>query len=241
MRSVLAFFCVLACLLSLIVIKGRFIAAFTFVLVSLLPLFELRPGWRRALPYLIVIGLVGYAVLGVAALGGQPAVTSIVDRLWAYGTLDTGGGQLATLTGRTPLWDELLRYATAQPWAGYGFGAFWNPVFMPDIWSVVGWEPPVAHNGFLDEVLATGVIGLVLFLVAWLTGVALAARLRFKHKDAFSLWVLTAMVFFLLCNLGDSLMQTYARFPFWISLTALFALLGVHAREEIKEARLYPT
>jgi len=213
-------------IICLIAIKGRFILAFTVVLAALLPLLELRIGWRRLAIYAGAGGLVAYALGIVAALGGSPALGSIGDTLFAYGTLDGGDSGLVTLTGRTPLWDELGRYFAAQPWLGYGFGAFWNPEFMPAIWSVVGWNAPVAHNGFIDEALATGVIGLFLFLALWLTGIWHSIRLRVMDGDADAILVIAFMVFFLACNLGDSLMQTYARFPFYVSLTALFTVLG---------------
>jgi O-antigen ligase len=210
----------------LIAIKGRYILAFTAAFAALLPLLELRVGWRRLALYAGVVCVAAYALGAVLALGGTPALGSMGDTLFAYGTLDAGGSDLATLTGRTPLWEELGRYFAAQPWLGYGFGAFWNPEFMPAIWSVVGWDAPVAHNGFIDEALATGVIGLFLFLVLWLTGIWYSIRLRVVHGDADAILVIAFMAFFLACNAGDSLMQTYARFPFYVSLTALFTLLG---------------
>ena len=102
---------------------------------------------------------------------------------------------------------------------------------MPAIWSVVGWNAPGAHNGFIDELLATGIVGLTLFTALWLTGLAKAAASRFLHNDAFAALVLLSMLFFLVSNFGDSLMQAYTRFPFYVSLIALFTLLGRRARE----------
>jgi O-antigen ligase len=222
----------LICVLSLLVIKGRHIAAFAIGLTLLLPLFQARLTWRRVLPYLVAVGLSSYGLGLLAAFGGQAALTRIGDTLFVYGTIDSGGADLVNLTGRTPLWDELLRYLADRPWAGYGYGAFWNPVFMPDIWQVVGWEAPAAHNGFLDEALATGLIGLVLFLIFWLSGTVLALLIRARRKDPFATLVVATMLFFLVCNVGDSQMQWYARFAFYVPVTALFALLGRHAREE---------
>jgi O-antigen ligase len=229
---------VLACLLSLAIIKARSIILFTVLVVALLPLFDGKFTFRKVTPYLVVLGCAAFAIGLVAAFGGQPAIDSIAGQLWTYATIDTGGADVQTLTGRTPLWTELLRYASDRPWAGYGFGAFWNPDFMPAIASVVGWNAPSGHDGFLDEALATGIVGLTLFLCLWLASLVQVVALRVSRKDGFATWIAFALLFFLLCNLSDSILQNYTRFVFYASLTGLFALLGRHARED--EARSRP-
>jgi len=180
------------------------------------------------------LGVLGVAVFGLgalAALGGQSAIGRLTDTLWAYATLDTGGSDLASFDGRTQLWDELIRNLKAQPLLGYGFGAFWNPGNMARIWPIIGWRAPVGHEGYLDEALGTGLIGLFLFLSIWLTGLVLAVRARLQHVQPFAMIVLAWMILFLMYNVGDSIMQSYFQFPFYASLTALFALLGQQARQ----------
>ncbi|MDQ6672247.1 MAG: hypothetical protein M3069_16135 [Chloroflexota bacterium] len=220
-----------ACLISAFAIKGRFITAFSLVVVLAQTLLEPRLSFRKVLACLVVLGVGAYGLGVLAALGGQPAIGQITDTLWTYVTLDTGGGDVATLTGRTPLWDELIRSLQEQPWWGYGFGAFWNPDNMARIWKVIGWNAPAGHEGYLDEALGTGLIGLSLFLCVWLVGLVLATRARLQHIDPFATIVLAWMILFLMYNVGDSIMQSYFQVPFYASLTALFALLGQQARQ----------
>jgi O-antigen ligase len=225
----------LLCVVSLALIKARFITAVTVLAVVLLPLFEGRPTWRRVLPYLVLVSCVAYATVALIAIQGQPALDWIVQQAWTYSTLDTGGADVQTLTGRTPLWTELLRYAADRPWVGYGFGAFWNTDYMPAIAAVVGWNAPSGHNGFLDEVLATGIVGLVLFLSFWAVGFAKVVMVRISRNDAFAMWVAVVMLCFLLCNLGDSILQNYTRYLFYAALVGMFAVLGRHARRDERE------
>lgn len=72
-------------------------------------------------------------------------------------------------TGRTQIWDMLIRYWQDHPWLGSGYGAFWN----------IGGDSPVyeyasnwvtrmgtGHNGYLDLLAQTGVIGVILIVGA---------------------------------------------------------------------------
>jgi O-antigen ligase len=78
-------------------------------------------------------------------------------------------GRNATLTGRTDLWDLLLRH---QPnvLIGAGFNSFWSGDSLREIWKTI---PGVvqAHNGYLDTYLNGGILG-VAFLLAWLWSTA---------------------------------------------------------------------
>lgn len=75
-------------------------------------------------------------------------------------------GKDPTLTGRLPLWETVLQSIQEKPFLGYGYGAFWRGWAGPSaqVWLVHLWEPPHAHNGYLDLWLELGLVGLVLGL-----------------------------------------------------------------------------
>ena len=73
-----------------------------------------------------------------------------------------------TLTGRTILWRFILEEISFHPWFGVGFGSFWGTgdtspavVFGTEFISVAN----QGHNGYIDILLTTGVVGLILFLI----------------------------------------------------------------------------
>jgi O-antigen ligase len=73
-------------------------------------------------------------------------------------------GKDANLTGRVDLWLLLPSYIAQRLWLGHGFAAFWvqdsvDSVNVIQIWDTVGWEPPCAHNGWLDTMLELGFVG----------------------------------------------------------------------------------
>jgi exopolysaccharide production protein ExoQ len=82
-------------------------------------------------------------------------------------------GKSADLTGRVPLWITVFDSIWQRPFLGYGYGAFWvndNPEMLR-IWSLNPWQPPNAHNGFLDVTLDLGFVGLALAVLIILIGV----------------------------------------------------------------------
>ena len=69
----------------------------------------------------------------------------------------------SSLTGRLPLWEDLLDYLSRYPLQGYGFGAFWTPKHIYEIAVSQEWVISEAHSSYLDTALQLGIIGAVIF------------------------------------------------------------------------------
>jgi len=83
-------------------------------------------------------------------------------------------GRSATMTGRTPLWSDLIfNFWLQKPLLGYGYGALWmQKSFRYLMMERQGWTLfPVffADNGFLDILLNLGLAGFVPFAVMFFT------------------------------------------------------------------------
>jgi exopolysaccharide production protein ExoQ len=78
-------------------------------------------------------------------------------------------GKDATLTGRIPMWQLVLRdFVSQRLLLGHGLGAFWNlEANRLAVQRAAGWGSPVAigDNGWLDVLLGLGVLGLAVFVV----------------------------------------------------------------------------
>ena len=73
---------------------------------------------------------------------------------------------VGTLTGRIPIWTELLRYLAARPLQGYGYGAFWTDQHIEAISTEMQWPLREAHCAYVDAPLSVGLIGAAVFLAA---------------------------------------------------------------------------
>jgi O-antigen ligase len=134
-----------------------------------------------------------------------------------YLSIGEGLRNITTLSGRLPLWQDLLRRAAERPYFGHGFGAFWTPGRFAEVFATTKWYAVVAHNGYLDEILATGVVGLVLLMAFWIYGMVISYRLGSGGYLVFA-W----MVLFLYLNTMGSIIQSYFMCPTFITLTGLF-------------------
>lgn len=126
----------------------------------------------------------------------------------------------AKLTGRIPLWEVLLPELGQRPWLGAGFAAFWRPDKLRQIEILVGKPVQSAHNGFLEETLNTGIVGLAILLMFCICAIAVAWR-RARLGDPFGWLASMFVLLYLLLNMTSALVQEAPEIPFMIILVIL--------------------
>jgi len=219
--------------LLLLLLKGRTMIAGTLAAGLLISSRLAKPALGRTIS--LFIGLILSLMQVDLAIGGRIFISCaswVADSLFSllpYLTLGNGMDDLLSLDGRVPLWQTLWPYFYEHPFVGHGFGAFWNPTRFDDVWFEARWYAVAAHNGFLDELLGTGVIGLLLFLAFWFGSMRLSLRVASEDKRTGYL-VFGWLLLFLFFNSTGSLLQSYFESPTLFSLTALFAVLVPPAR-----------
>ena len=129
-----------------------------------------------------------------------------------------------TLTGRIPLWEVLLSELGHHPWIGAGFAAFWSPDNLYRIEQLAGFSATSAHNGFVEELLNTGVVGLAILLTFLFHTTAVVVR-RARRGDPFGWLAFLFLIYYLLLNATNALIQDYFEVPFVIIL-AIVGLLA---------------
>jgi len=144
-------------------------------LLVALPALVLLGKSRRA-KLLVAVGIPW--VLCTAALLVSLAGGDAVDR-FADAALMGRREQTQSLTGRVPLWTELLGYAQQQPWRGYGYASFWNKPRALAISDAMEWHIPHAHSAYIDATLSVGLVGAAVLLMLLVLGV-LQARTRYQ-------------------------------------------------------------
>ena len=76
-------------------------------------------------------------------------------------------GKDLTFTGRTYLWAYIVNIAQSHLWLGCGFQGFWVGIDpkLGLLYDVIGWVPNQAHNGYIDLLNETGLVGVLLFII----------------------------------------------------------------------------
>jgi exopolysaccharide production protein ExoQ len=84
-------------------------------------------------------------------------------------------GRNPTLTNRTEVWETVRRYEV-DPTFGAGFMSFWSGERMNAIWEQIGPGINQAHNGYLEQYLNLGYVGVGFIIVIILAGLVKIRR-----------------------------------------------------------------
>jgi len=159
--------------------------------------------------------------LGVT-VGGFAALIMWLSPETVYAAL----GKDPSLTGRTEIWESLLRQSAKAPLTGYGYAVFWREDSVPANWvrHDTGWNVPTAHNGWLDMLVQLGWIGVCLIAVT--LGLAvLAALFRFR-RVADGYWATLYLAIFLLVTFSESFILERNGLAWAMACAAIARLLG---------------
>jgi len=120
-------------------------------------------------------------------------------------------GRSSTLSGRTELWAQLLKFHT-NPIFGTGFESFWLGDRLQRLAEIYWWHPNEAHNGYLEIYLTLGLVGLFI-----LAGIFIQTfwKIRFELFRNFQ-WGRYRLGFFvavLLCNYTEAAVRAFH--PVW--------------------------
>ncbi|MDP8916924.1 MAG: O-antigen ligase family protein, partial [Pseudomonadota bacterium] len=199
-----------------------------------------------ALLALVMIG-VGFALIGGMRRGAASAVTTVWMALVAAG-LAAGVFALApdlifqalgkdpSLTGRTEIWDAVLRRVQERPVLGYGFGAFWEDKGGPVgfVRNEVNWSAPTAHNGWLELLLSFGWTGVGLFALHLL--VVAGAGLLSIPRGPEAYWVVIFLALFVLFSLSESTILQQNNLSWALYVMTGAKLLQRRAPEVVRKA-----
>jgi len=110
----------------------------------------------------------------------------------------------SSLTGRLPLWEDLLGYLARSPLKGYGFGAFWTPKHIYEIAVSQEWVISEAHSTYVDTALQLGIIGAGLLIAIAICTFLYASYLSRATQDPAYLFLVGGAFFCMLRGLTES-------------------------------------
>ncbi len=181
--------------------------------VGLLPL--------QFLIFIFPIGLMAILTVGTVL---SPPIADFVSGLIAD----------PTFTGRTDIWKFTFEQMWLHPWIGFGYDTFWNMSYLVNGgYEIETWAARAghAHNGYINLMMTTGLIGVALFAV-WMLFCPILDYHRAQktsNDPALAIMYLRIWVFMMLyANLESPFFAP--RGQVWFSLLAAVFALRLHAR-----------
>jgi O-antigen ligase len=126
-----------------------------------------------------------------------------------------------TLTGRSVIWPEVVRFVSERPWLGYGYESFWTAGRIDEISAQLGWGLREAHNAYLEVLLWLGIVGLALVILVAIAGMFAARRDWKATGDTVCLFPLSLVVFGLANACFESGMVVVSIVPFMLGCSLL--------------------
>ncbi|HTV60711.1 MAG TPA: O-antigen ligase [Verrucomicrobiae bacterium] len=124
-------------------------------------------------------------------------------------------GRNATLTGRIPLWNEVLEEISTRPITGFGYSAFWYTAEGDRIHEKLGWSPMHSHNGYFEITLALGLIGAGLLAFGLIRNIFRGVSIARESRSVEEFWPLFYLIFMAVDNVTESWMLV-ANSLFWM-------------------------
>lgn len=141
-------------------------------------------------------------------------------------------GKDLTFTGRTVIWQYMLFAFSGNLLLGVGYGGFWvyGSPQLNGLYSLVSDTPIQAHNGYVDLMVETGVIGIliILFMIYWY----FYNNYKSKYKQYWRYFILAAI----LTNFQESSLfkvNAIAGVMFTFSYLILFSRRLLEANNEL--------
>ena len=108
--------------------------------------------------------------------------------------------QIATFTGRLPVWEASLALASQRPLLGFGFSAFQSPEIIPVLSEAAGWVPTSTHSGYIEALLSIGAVGLALVVFVLVASTVESVRMagrdnRYAFATAVFSWLVVNLAF----------------------------------------------
>jgi exopolysaccharide production protein ExoQ len=145
-------------------------------------------------------------------------------------------GKRLHLTGRVPLWQNLLTYVVSQKtWFGYGLETLWySRLFQVWAGKTSGWEIIAVngHSGYMDMLIYLGVVGLTILCAALIQGLVRALKRVSNGHTWLDFFPLLVLVYILVTNITISYFLEFETFHWVVLVTLLFLPLGKFAKQE---------
>ena len=214
---------------TFVLLRSTTIGALLIFIISICLLFFFQ--MERKKFDLFIILFVGFILVGSLAV---TVIASNTD------TIFNSFGKDATISGRTLIWPLLINKIQERPWLGYGYDTFWKGGWegeVADIWRalIAGFEPPHAHNGFLEICLDIGFLGLAIFVIWFVFSCLRSLAWLRKNQTIEGIAPIVLLIHILLLSLTESyFMRGNIYWLIYVTMT-----LSIYRKTQYKRYLIY--
>ncbi|MCE9529302.1 MAG: O-antigen ligase family protein [Planctomycetales bacterium] len=168
-------------------------------LLALIAIGALRSSLKTKLIFTystVLAGLIGVFLL---MLVGKDPLTQLYE-----GAMLGREDDVASLSGRGFIWPICWEFIGQRPWLGYGYGSFWTPSRIELFLDELQFSMFEAHNGYLELLLGTGIIGCGLYVASMFTSLFASAFTALKTGESSYTLLFGVMVFGLIYANSES-------------------------------------
>ncbi|MFT7642757.1 MAG: exopolysaccharide production protein ExoQ [Pirellulaceae bacterium] len=174
------------------------------------------------LPMAVAGGLLFASFVGVGLIDKIDEAASGVGR---------GESSITTLSGRLPLWENLVRRSTLRPCIGYGWDSFWTPERVVKVSAEEGWTVPSAHSVPIDVLLSLGLFGLFMFSAVIVLATWRCAKELVRDKKVIYGFPFTLIMFGFISGIFESGFAQPSSFDSFTAACSI-AMVAFRRREE---------
>lgn len=140
-------------------------------------------------------------------------------------------GKTLTFSGRADLWPLLLdHYFSQRPFWGYGYQAFWSQ-YGYLISSVQKWDITHAHSGFIDLLLSLGLLGLLLYLIVYISSFLKTIKAMNLASEPVDFWPLQLLILILIVDFTIEATILSSSSLVWILFVSIVFSLRLHYKK----------
>jgi exopolysaccharide production protein ExoQ len=197
-------------------------AIFLWIASLVIAIFKLRP--RTMIPSVSILVLIAASISVLLTLNAEFLVGVFF-------------GKNLTFSGRTSIWDSVLRMISQDLWIGYGYSGFWNGALSPaaEVWRDNRWKVPHSHNGPLDLLLDLGLIGLGLFCLSFRKFVSKSLGWLRSSDAADHMWPMIFVIYFFLVNTTETSLLSQNNI-YWVVFVSISLSMHVPRRGMVRES-----
>lgn len=148
-----------------------------------------------------------WATIGLVLLSGLIFI-ALNNSVMAYVAKGQSATDVASLDGRTEVWQASMSAVRSRPMLGYGF-VIGAKNAIKDHWTYTHWLPPSAHSEFVQALLVGGIPACAMVLYFYMAVVR--RSLRNARQGPFELFLTMALLQVIIHSLfaGEAMMAAY--------------------------------